>query len=140
MIAGEYSAAQAYKAFDSQLRESGDDSEETVKAFVEGCEGGFTPFNRGLSAGSQRHRHGSAGGSRDVYPDEGHAGRGGGPGRGYLHRGVACLAAAKHMTPLLADESRVFEGGDVRVRNTWTEYVAQDDAVLAEPEPYISLR
>ena len=47
MIAGEYSAAQAYKAFDSQLRESGDDSEETVKAFVEGCEGGFTPFNRG---------------------------------------------------------------------------------------------
>ena len=44
------------------------------------------------------------------------------------------------MTPLLADESRVFEGGDVRVRNTWTEYVAQDDAVLAEPEPYISLR
>ena len=47
IIVGEYSAAQAYKAFDSQLRESGDDSEETVKAFVEGCEGGFTPFNRG---------------------------------------------------------------------------------------------
>ena len=30
---------------------------------------------------------------------------------------VTCLAAAKHMAPLLADESRVFEGGDVRVRN-----------------------
>ena len=53
---------------------------------------------------------------------------------------MTCLAAAKHMAPLLADESRVFEGGDVHVRNTWTEYAAQDDAVLAEPETYISLR
>ena len=53
---------------------------------------------------------------------------------------VTCLAAAKHMAPLLADESRMFEGGDVHVRNTWTEYAAQDDAVLAEPETYISLR
>ena len=136
MIAGEYSAAQAYKAFDSQLRESGDDSEEAVKAFVEGCEGGFTPFNRGSLpvvsgiAMEVQEDHGTytlTKVTREAVRDAGTF-------------SVTCLAAAKHMAPLLADESRVFEGGDVRVRNTWAEYVAQDDAVLAEPEPYISLR
>lgn len=138
MIAGEYSAAQAYKAFDSQLRESGDDSEETVKAFVEGCEGGFTPFNRGsLPVVS--------GIAMEVQEDHGaytltKVTRNGEAVRDEDTFTVTCLAAAKHMAPLLADESRVFEGGDVRVRNTRTEYVAQDDAVLAEPEPYISLR
>jgi len=116
IIVGEYSAAQAYKAFDSQLRESGDDSEETVKAFVEGCEGGFTPFNRGSLpvvsgiAMEVQEDHGTytlAKVTRDgeAVRDEGTF-------------TVTCLAAAKHMAPLLADESRVFEGGDVRVRNT----------------------
>ena len=107
MIAGEYSAAQAYKAFDSQLRESGDDSEETVKAFVEGCEGGFTPFNRGslpvvsgiAMEAQEDHgtytltkvtRDGEAVRDEDTFT-------------------VTCLAAAKHMAPLLADESRAFE-------------------------------
>ncbi len=138
MIAGEYSAAQAYKAFDSQLRESGDDSEETVKAFVEGCEGGFTPFNRGSLpvvsgiAMEAQEDHGTY--TLTKVTRDGEAVRDAGIFT------VTCLAAAKHMAPLLADKSRVFEGGDVRVRNTWTEYVAQDDAVLAEPEPYISLR
>lgn len=138
MIAGEYSAAQAYKAFDSQLRESGDDSEETVKAFVEGCEGGFTPFNRGSLpvvsgiAMEAQEDHGTY--TLTKVMRDGEAVRDEGTFT------VTCLAAAKNMAPLLADESRVFEGGDVRVRNTWTEYVAQDDAVLAEPEPYISLR
>ena len=138
MIAGEYSAAQAYKAFDSQLRESGDDSEETVKAFVEGCEGGFTPFNRGsLPVVS--------GIAMEVQEDHGtytltKVTRDGEAVRDADTFTVTCLATAKHMAPLLADESRVFEGGDVHVRNTWTEYAAQDDAVLAEPEPYISLR
>ena len=112
---------------------------ETVKAFAEGCEGGFTPFNRGslpvvsgIAMKVQEEDHGTytltkVTRDREAVRDAGTF-------------TVTCLAAAKHMAPLLADESRVFEGGDVRVRNTWTEYVAQDDAVLAEPEPYISLR
>lgn len=135
MIAGEYSAAQAYKAFDSQLRESGAELKETVKAFVEGCEGGFTPFNRGslpVVSGIAMEDHGAY--TLTKVTRDGEAVRDAGTFT------VTCLAAAKHMAPLLADESRVFEGGDVRVRNTRTEYVAQDDAVLAEPEPYISLR
>jgi raffinose/stachyose/melibiose transport system substrate-binding protein len=111
---------------------------ETVKAFVEGCEGGFTPFNRGSLpvvsgiAMEVQEDHGTY--TLTKVTRDGEAVRDAGTFT------VTCLAAAKHMAPLLADESRVFEGGDVRVRNTWTEYVAQDDAVLAEPEPYISLR
>ena len=121
-----------------QQEMSGAELKETVKAFVEGCEGGFTPFNRGslpVVSGiamevQEEHgtftltkvtRDGEAVRDEDTFT-------------------VTCLAAAKHMAPLLADESRMFEGGDVHVRNTWTEYAAQDDAVLAEPETYISLR
>ena len=121
-----------------QREMSGAELKETVKAFVEGCEGGFTPFNRGslpVVSGfamevQEEHgtytltkvtRDGEAVRDEDTFT-------------------VTCLAAAKHMAPLLADESRMFEGGDVHVRNTWTEYAAQDDAVLAEPETYISLR
>ena len=121
-----------------QREMSGAELKETIKAFVEGCEGGFTPFNRGslpVVSGiamevQEEHgtftltkvtRDGEAVRDEDTFT-------------------VTCLAAAKHMAPLLADESRMFEGGDVHVRNTWTEYAAQDDAVLAEPETYISLR
>ena len=116
MIAGEYSAAQAYKAFDSQLRVSGAELKETVKNFVEGYEGGFTPFNRGsLPVVS--------GIAMEVQEDHGtytltKVTRDGETVRDADTFTVTCLAAAKHMAPLLADESRVFEGGDIRVRNT----------------------
>ena len=117
---------------------TGAELKDTLRTFVEGCEGGFTPFNRGslpVVSGiamevQEEHgtftltkvtRDGEAVRDEDTFT-------------------VTCLAAAKHMAPLLADESRMFEGGDVHVRNTWTEYAAQDDAVLAEPETYISLR
>ena len=53
---------------------------------------------------------------------------------------VTCLATAKQMTPLLADESRPFEGGETRVRDTWRAYAAGGNAALAEPEHYIRLR
>ena len=97
MIAGEYSAAQAYKAFDNQLRESGDDSEETVKAFVEGCEGGFIPFNRGSLpvvsgiAMEVQEDHGTY--TLTKVTRDGEAVRDAGTFT------VTCLAAAKHMAP-----------------------------------------
>ena len=53
---------------------------------------------------------------------------------------VTCLATAKQMAPLLADESRPFEGGDTRVRDEWSAYAAGGSAALAEPEHYITLR
>ena len=53
---------------------------------------------------------------------------------------VTCLAIPKHMKAYPADENIVFEGGDTTVEDTWTGYVSDGDAVLAEPEDYITLR
>ena len=53
---------------------------------------------------------------------------------------VTCLATAKQMAPLLADDSRPFEGEDAKVRDEWSAYAAGGSAALAEPEHYITLR
>ena len=111
---------------------------EILKAFVEGCEGGFIPFNRGsLPVVS--------GISMEVKED----------GDGYKLTNVKkdkktikdddtftvmCLAIKKHMEPFLSLEGDLFEGGDTIVKDTWINYVLGDDAVLAKPEPYITLR
>ena len=39
-----------------------------------------------------------------------------------------------------ADADVVFEGEDATVKDTWTGYVADGDAVLTEPEDYITVR
>ena len=111
---------------------------ETVRAFVEGSENGFTPFNRGslpivsgIAVEVKEENGGFAltGVTRDgktLQSDETVT--------------VTCLATAKQMAPLLADESRAFEGGDTRVRDVWSAYAAGKNAALAEPEHYITLR
>ena len=38
------------------------------------------------------------------------------------------------------DENIVFEGEDTFVKDTWTAYVSGGNAVLAEPEDYMTLR
>lgn len=111
---------------------------ETVRAFVEGSEDGFTPFNRGsLPAVS--------GIAIEVKEENGGFAltgvtRDGKPLQGDETVTVTCLATAKQMAPLLADDSRPFEGGDTRVRDTWSAYAAGGSAALAEPEHYITLR
>jgi len=111
---------------------------ETVRAFVEGSEDGFTPFNRGsLPAVS--------GIAIEVKEENGGFAltgvtRDGKPLQGDETVTVTCLATAKQMALLLADESRPFEGGETRVRDTWRAYAAGGDAALAEPEHYIRLR
>lgn len=37
-------------------------------------------------------------------------------------------------------EDIVFDGGDTSVEDTWTTYVSDGNAILAEPEDYITLR
>ena len=110
---------------------------ETVRAFVEGCEGGFTPFNRGslpvvsglaIEAKEENGGFTLTGIKRD-----------GKPLREDDSVTVTCLATADGMAPLLADESRTFEGGNTTVRDTWSAYVSGGNA-LAEPENYIKLR
>ena len=53
---------------------------------------------------------------------------------------VTCLAIPKHMEAYPADDNIVFDGGNTSVDDTWTGYISDGDAVLAEPEDYITLR
>ena len=123
-------------AYSSKM--SGAELKETVKNFVEGYEGGFIPFNRGsLPVVS--------GISVEVKETD----------DGYILRKltkdgkkvqdedtftVTCLAISKHMEAYPADENIVFDGEDTFVKDTWTGYVSDGDAILAEPEDYMTLR
>ena len=111
---------------------------ETVRAFVEGCEGGFTPFNRGslpvVSGIAIEVKEENGGFTLTGIKRDGK------PLREDESVTVTCLATAGGMAPLLADESRAFEGGDTTVRDTWSVYVSGGNAALAEPEQYIKLR
>ena len=53
---------------------------------------------------------------------------------------VTCLAIPKHMEAYPTDENIVFDGGDTTVKNTWTGYVSDGNAILVEPEDYMTLR
>lgn len=111
---------------------------ETVRAFVEGCEGGFTPFKRGslpvVSGIAIEVKEENGGFTLTGIKRDGK------PLREDDSVTVTCLATEGGMAPLLADESRAFEGGDTTVRDTWRAYVAGGNAALAEPEQYIKLR
>ena len=117
---------------------TGAELKETVRAFVEGCEGGFVPFNRGSLpvvsgiAVAVKEASGS-------YTLTGIT-RNGKPLRDDDTVTVTCLATAKQMAPLLADKSAGFTGGDQQVKSTWTEDVSGGGAALAEPENYMTLR
>ena len=117
---------------------TGAELKETVRAFVEGCEGGFVPFNRGslpvVSGIAVEVKEASGSYTRTGIT------RNGQPLRDDDTVTVTCLATAKQMTPLLADKSGAFTGGDQQVKSTWTEYVSGGGAALAEPENYITLR
>ena len=117
---------------------TGAELKELVRAFVEGCEGGFVPFNRGslpvVSGIAVEVKEASG-----SYTLTGIT-RNGQPLRDDDTITVTCLATAKQMAPLLADKSAGFTGGDKQVKSTWTEYVSGGGAALAEPENYMTLR
>ena len=117
---------------------TGAELKETVRAFVEGREGGFVPFNRGslpvVSGIAVEVKEASG-----SYTLTGIT-RNGQPLRDDDTVTVTCLATAKQMAPLLADKSAGFTGGDQQVKSTWTEYVSGGGAALAEPENYMTLR
>ena len=116
---------------------TGAELKELVRAYVEGCEGGFVPFNRGslpvVSGIAVEVKEASG-----SYTLTGIT-RNGKPLRDDDTVTVTCLATAKQMAPLLADKSAGFTGGDQQVKTTWTEYVSSG-AALAEPENYMTLR
>ena len=116
---------------------TGAELKETVRAYVEGCEGGFVPFNRGSLpivsgiAVEVKENNGS-------YTLTGIT-RNGQPLRDDDTITVTCLATSKQMEALLASKSGTSEDGDAWVKNTWRDHVS-GGAALAEPENYLTLR
>ena len=117
---------------------TGAELKETVRAFVEGCKGGFVPFNRGslpvVSGIAVEVKE--AGGSYTLTGIT----RNGQPLRDDDTVIVTCLAAENQMEALLASESGTSLDGDTWVKNRWRDYVSGGGAALAEPENYMTLR
>ena len=117
---------------------TGAELKELVRAYVEGCEGGFVPFNRGSLpivsgiAVEVKENNGS-------YTLTGIT-RNGQPLRDDDTVTVTCLAAEKQMEAMLTSESGVSAGEDTWVKNTWRDHVSGGGAALAEPENYMTLR
>ena len=117
---------------------TGAELKETVRAFVEGWEGGFVPFNRGslpvvsgiaLEVKEENGSYTLTGITRNGQPlgDDDTV-------------TVTCLATEKQMAALPASESGTSAGEDTWVKNTWRDHVSGGGAALAEPENYITLR
>ena len=123
-------------AYSSKM--SGAELKETVRNFVEGYEGGFIPFNRGslpVFSGisveiretddgytlSKVTRNGKKVQDNDTFT-------------------VTCLGISKHMEAYPADDAMVFDRGETSVKDTWIAYVSDGNAILAEPEDYMTLR
>ena len=117
---------------------TGAELKETVRAFVEGCEGGFVPFNRGslpvVSGIAVEVKE--AGGSYTLTGIT----RNRQPLRDDDTVTVTCLAAENQMEALLASESGRSLDGDTWVKNRWRDHLSGGGAVLAEPENYMTLR
>lgn len=117
---------------------SGAELKEMVRAFVEGYEGGLTPFNRGslpvVSGISMEIKENKDGYTlTDLKKD----------GKSVKDKDtftVTCLATAKHMEAFPEAQNLAFTKEDAPVKDTWINYVSNGDAVLAEPEDYITLR
>ena len=121
-----------------QCTMTGAELKETVRAFVEGCEGGFVPFNRGslpiVSGIAVEVKE-----NNSSYTLTGIT-RNGQPLRDDDTVTVTCLATEKQMKALLASGSGTSAGEDTWVKNTWRDHVSGGGAALAEPENYMTLR
>lgn len=116
---------------------TGAELKDTLRAFVEGCEGGFTPFNRGslpvVSGIAVQVKEN--GGSYQLTGVT----RNGKPLQDGDTVTVTCLATEKQMTPLLKDETRAFERGEDTVKNFWSKALSDGSVVLAAPKSYITV-
>ena len=117
---------------------TGAELKEVVRAYVEGWEGGFVPFNRGSLpivsgiAAEVKENNGSYTLTSIT--------RNGQPLRDDDTITVTCLATSKQMEALLASKSGTSEDGDAWVKNTWRDHVSGGGAAFAEPENYMTLR
>ena len=123
-------------AYSSKM--SGAELKEMIKNFVEGYDGGFIPFNRGslpvLSGISVEVKETDDGYTLSKVTKD---------GKQIQDEDtftVTCIASPQHMEAYPADENTVFDGGGISVDDTWTAYILDGDAILAEPEDYMILR
>ena len=123
-------------AYSSKM--SGAELKEMIKNFVEGYDGGFIPFNRGslpvLSGVSVEISETDDGYTLSKVTKD---------GKQIQDEDtftVTCIASPQHMEAYPADENIVFDGGGISVDDTWTAYISDGDAILAEPEDYMILR
>ncbi len=135
-IAGSMIMPNGLLAYSSKM--SGAKLKETVRNFVEGYEGGFIPFNRGslpvFSGISVEIRETDDGytlskvtrNRKKVQDNDTFT--------------VTCLGISKHMEAYPADDAMVFDRGETSVKDTWIAYVSDGNAILAEPEDYMTLR
>ena len=135
-MAGDMIMPNDLSAYSSKM--SGAELKEAVKNFVEGYEGGFTPFNRGslpvVSGISIEVKETDDGYTLSKVTKDGKEVQ---DNDSFT---VTCLVIPKHMAAYPADENTVFDGGDITVKDTWTGYVSDGNAILAEPEDYMTLR
>lgn len=117
---------------------TGAELKQTVRAFVEGIDGGFKPFNRGALPVV-------SGITMEVEENNGayiltKVKKDGKEIKDDAVFSVTCLATPAHFAPFLADESRIFTRGEENVRTAWTQAVKSGTVVLAQPESYITLK
>lgn len=117
---------------------TGAELKQTIRAYVEGIDGGFKPFNRGslpIVSGITIEVEENKGtytltkvkkDGREIADD--------------AIFSVTCLATYEHFAPFLADESRVFTQCEETVKIDWTNAVKSGSVVLAQPEYYITLK
>ena len=135
-MAGDMIMPNELSAYSSKM--SGAELKETVRNFVEGYQGGFIPFNRGslpvVSGISVEIKETDDGYTLSKVTKD-----------GKLIQDedtfmVICIASPQHMEAYPADDNIIFNGGDTSVKDTWTGYVSDGNATLAEPEDYMTLR
>lgn len=120
-----------------QSEMTGAQLKELVRVYVEGYEGGITPFNRGSLPTV-------SGISIEVQETDGsytllHVMKDGGELRDDDLFKVTCLDLPASFNTILEDESLVFEKEEDRVRPAWTAFI-RDGGTLSKPENYITLK
>ena len=135
-MAGDMIMPNVLLAYNSKM--SGAELKETVRNFVEGYQGGFIPFNRGslpvVSGISVEVKETADGYTLSKIIKDGKKIQDNDTFT------VTCLMMRQHMEAYPADGNITFNGGDTSVKDTWTEYVSEDNAILAESEDYMTLK
>ncbi len=135
-MAGDMIMPNGLLAYNSKM--SGAELKETVRNFVEGYQGGFIPFNRGslpvVSGISVEVKETADGYTLSKIIKDGKKIQDNDTFT------VTCLAIPQHMETYSADGNITFNGGDTSVKDTWTEYVSEGNAILAESEDYMTLK